>query len=97
MKELHSKLDCLSCVNDHSCCEFMSAQGPVMSRRHCFVPILRNLWLLQSFYPLFCGSLRALGKRYDTDAPFVAEHPTIIYSLHFHQFSATVLIAIHYF
>lgn len=44
----------------------------ITSRRHCFVWILPNIQLLESFRPIFHNGPWALGEAYDIDVQFVA-------------------------
>lgn len=55
---------------------------PVVSIRHCFIPVLSGLWLLQSFDTLFCdGPLSIGGMKCDLAVSFVAERATDTYFL----------------
>lgn len=77
-----------SCAGNHSCLGVHEFNRLIMSKIHCFTLVFHNLWLLQSFYLLFCYGLWA--------AAFVAEHSTNTCSLHFDQLRVSMLATVHY-
>lgn len=56
-------------------------RGTVMLRRCCFGLVLPNLWLLQSYRPLFCDGLWVLGL-------LSYRHPIYRWKFRWHLFSA---------
>lgn len=69
--------------------------GLVISRRHCFPPVLPNLLPLQSFCSLFQNAPELWRNGCDTVSHLMTEHATDSCSLHFYWLWVSVLIDIY--
>lgn len=74
----------------HSLCKLMCTCSVVSGKRYC-LKTTHYLWFLQSFRPLWHGSL-ALSEGREKDIPFRAEHSKVFHSLPFVQLWVSVVI-----
>lgn len=69
---------CGSWTGNHRCCSLMSC-SPVMLRRHCFSPVLPDLWLLWSPHPISVKIFVPRWKGQRAGITLVGEHSADTY------------------
>lgn len=68
----------------------------IMTRRHCFSAVLLTSVFFTVLLISFLWRFLSLeGRQCDMDVPFVAEHSTDTYSLHFDQLRVSALTSVH--